>query len=65
MASPSVLICKAPICRGLEAENSLCLGLFGLRPTSFPGRHEVLRFGLMVERGLCEAATSIREGSAA
>lgn len=29
------------------------------------GRYEVLRFELMVERGLCEAATSIREGSAA
>jgi hypothetical protein len=40
-------------------------GVFGLRPTSRPGRHKVLRFGLMVERGLYEAATSIREGSAA
>jgi len=40
-------------------------GVFGWRPTSHPARHEVLRFRLMVERGLYEAATNIREGSAA
>ncbi len=29
-------------------------GVFGLRPTFCPGRCEVLRFELMVERGLCD-----------
>lgn len=35
---------------------------WGIRlvPTACLGRHELLRFGLMVERGLCEAATNTR-----
>lgn len=36
-------------------------GVFGLRPIPETAFVEVLRFELTVERGLCEAATSIRE----
>jgi hypothetical protein len=44
---------------GIESD-----GVFGLS-LIVGGMQEVLRFELMIERGLREAATSIRKGSAA